>query len=210
MNWSAARDFLETTFWLCRPRPVLVSDRKLRRGRAVQRVWVSPTLRPMPADSVMIVLGSIDTSRIWTRRGVSPEDCAEMLSKAFGLPKTDEVVHGRQRVYRLDLAITEMLPEAWWWPAAVSGPDWLTIPSLAALGMGHAWLQVEGVLCDLHSGETVMALTHRTRRVAFIGPLFRASDLWRRNHRTADYSLDVLCTTTAIAYLQEIKVVLTR
>jgi hypothetical protein len=202
IGW-ALRDAFETVFWLCRPRPVVAAGRRLVRGQFLQRVWRSPSLARTPSDQIAVVLGRIDTTRIWTRRDVTPDECAAMLAEALALPQAGGSAAGSlTQVYELDVVVTEMLPEAWWRGDVLDGvglgPPWFLLALLAWSGVGHAWLQVEGVVRSLGGGEPVMAFAHRTRRSAYFDlPDFRRTTISR--------PIEQLCTMTAVAILREIR-----
>lgn len=156
-------------------RPVWISpplrSTRFRKGRFVQRLWRARKKRGGKAERTFVGLGSIDTSHIRDRKGDGIEDIMvyraegahDLLRESLGLPPiTDFEQPGiGGRVLRLDLAITEMKP-GWsilrWFEGATY------------LGLGHAWVQVEGVLSRQSDETHLLKFVQRRRHSGITTP----------------------------------------
>ncbi|MDH3595234.1 MAG: hypothetical protein OEM93_10325 [Rhodospirillales bacterium] len=161
--------FYETT-WSERPRSVSapLQGTRFSRGKHLKRVWLHGDLARPPAERVYLGLGEIDISLIgdrrdWSRvlftgrpREVQAEACRGSLGACLGLPAYDELLRSdcRGRLFRLDLAITHMTPGI----TALRVFEWLTL-----FGLGHACLQVEGILSEPRHGQVLMKFAARRR-----------------------------------------------
>ena len=162
--------FFELT-WSERPRRVSppLQGTKFSRGKHLKRVWLHSDLARPPAEKVYLGLGEIDISRIRDRRDwsrvltfrragvVKAETCRAFLAACLGLPVFEEFdeSHGRGRLLRLDLAITDMSPGT----AALRLLKWLTLFELELLG--HAHLQVEGILSEPRRQQVLLKFAAR-------------------------------------------------
>jgi hypothetical protein len=187
---------------------------RYRKGKHLQRVWISDRLELLPAERVLIGLGAIDTAMIsdryelrltlkdsWHRTSVA--DCQQSLLAILSMPPIDDVLPaaGSQAVYRLDLAITEMDPGQYFLRDAVP----------YGLGIGVAWLQVEGMLTDERSKTPVFAFVERRRNGDFLGfawlrGLLRGESLRAMPGRTI---IRELTESIALDLLREIRAALT-
>jgi len=140
------------------------------KGKYLHHVWISERFEPLPADRILMGLGSIDTTAIsdrfelatngsWHRTSVA--DCQQSLLTSLSIPPINDVLQsgGGQVVYRLDLAITEMDP----------GQFVLRNTVLYGFGIGVAGLQVEGTLTDERSKALVFAFVERRRNGDMLG-----------------------------------------
>lgn len=166
--------FLKSVFyeltWSERPRWVSppLQGTKFRRGKHLKRVWPHAELARPPAERTYLGLGEIDISHIgdkrdWSRnlvtgrpRTVDAETCQVFLAACLGLPAYGDFdeSHGRDRLLRLDLAITEMSPGI----ALLRQVEWLTL-----FGLGHAHLQVEGILSEPRRRQILLKFAARRR-----------------------------------------------
>jgi len=199
---------LDALLWRCPPRPVLLSWWRSRRGRFVQRVRVGRGITRVPAADARLVLGHVDVSRISAFRDVTPQACAATLVEAFGLSASFAAPD--PDAYRLDLAITEMRPMAWWFAYEVQvgwEPRWLTWVFFGTLGLGHAWLQVEGTLVARNSPKPILQFVHRMRwpNVTTREGLGAVAQTLLLGADIGDPDpIRYLCNKTAYAVLQEI------
>jgi hypothetical protein len=167
--------FLKAVFheltWSERPRWVSppLQGTRFSRGKHLKRVWLHADLSRPPADTVYLGIGKIDISHIgdrrdWSRvlvsghaREAKAETCRILLGACLGLPAYDDLAqsNSRGRLLRLDLAITDMSPGI----AALRVFEWLTL-----FGLGHAYLQVEGILWEPRRREALLKFAARRRR----------------------------------------------
>jgi hypothetical protein len=168
--------FLDALLWRCPPRPKLLPWWGRRRGRFVQRVRTGRKVKRIPANDVTVLLVSIDVSRIFPARNIMPHQVADVLEASLGIPRASSVsAADAAGSYRLELAVTEMRPAAWWAQddptvpvEALGSPwPWLFFVFVGTSGLGHAWLQVEGRLWGEDKRRPVLEFSHRIRRSRF-------------------------------------------
>ncbi len=164
------RGLFDILTWSQKPRWVTppLQGTKFLRGRYLKRVWVHEDLSRANPGKIYLGLAGIDISYIRDRRDllhvhcgfqareITAEQCREFLSECLALPALDELPHSDRsgEIFRLDLAITEMSPGFY----GLRYIEWGTL-----LGLGHAYLQVEGVLSEPHSGKEMMKFVTRRR-----------------------------------------------
>lgn len=183
------------------------------KGKYLQRVWVSEQVEALPADLILIGLGSIDTTAISDRfelelmakgseHRISVADCRRCLVTTLSMPPIDDVPRSAdgQVVYRLDLAITEMDP----------GESLLRYAVPYGFGIGVAWLQVEGCLTDERSKLPIFSFVERRRNgdmlgLAWLRGWVRGEPLQSMTGRTL---VQELAASIALDTLREIKAVL--
>ncbi len=134
----------------------------------MNRTWLHKELARPPADKIYLGLGEIDISHIgnrrdsshawftWQAREVNAETCRAFLESCLDLPAFDELepANGRSRLLRLDLAITGMSPGI----TALRLFEWLTL-----FGLGHAHLQIEGILSEPRRRQVLIKFAARRR-----------------------------------------------
>lgn len=144
------------------PRPGgLVRDLEvLGRGHYVDKSWIDvPAMQR--ADLSTIVLGEIDTSRIFDQKGISTQEGAAALRS--GLIRSSDArelleLNGSGGAGRFEVAIVEM-----------STGDAIARVFAAELGAGHAWVQVDARVVDVDSGQVLAELSDRRRGSGVIG-----------------------------------------
>ncbi len=171
------RSLFDALTWSEKPRWVSppLQGTKFSRGRYLRRVWLHDELSRPPADRVYLGLGGIDISHIRDRRDLSrvlvdgsprevkAEICGMFLEACLELPAYDDLVRSdcKGRLFRLDLAITEMTPGI----AALRFYQWLTL-----LGLGHAYLQIEGILSQPDRGQALIKFVSQRRHSGLSAP----------------------------------------
>ncbi len=136
---------------------------KLHEGKYLTNYWSNTPLISKKKYST-IRLEPIAIDRISNQKGVTVEDCREWLRNALvkaasasGAPIVIEArPNGAQA--RLDIAITQMTP------GSAAGRI-----LAGELGMGHASVQVEGLIVDMKSREEVVAFSDRRFSSGAIG-----------------------------------------
>lgn len=132
-------------------------------GKYVDLVWVDS--ERMGAKTYLpVALGPISTRPVTDQKGITAAEGAGRLKTAI-LEKAQEArlplaVEGDETTApaRLELALTEMYP----------GGRWDRMMN-AEFGAGHAFVQVEGRVVDVASGEAVLTFADRRRSSAWIG-----------------------------------------
>jgi len=152
--------------WLSPP----LRKTRLRRGKYVTRVWADKNLRIDKTQRTYLGLGDVDISYIRNRNDVtliapihkvSATDCRDHLVKSLSIPPIREVQNSNVsgHIFQLDLAITEMSPGA----TLFRGFDF----PIFLLGLGHAYVQVEGIVTDVKSDLPSVKFVERRRHSGF-------------------------------------------
>lgn len=155
-------------------RPVWVSPPmqrvRFKKGKHVNRLWLSRELKSPPKGKVYVGLGTIDVSHVTDqpsggrifpmkdRTVYAKEECRDFLVHCLGLPPFSSFDPSQEvgRRFRLDLAITDMKPGYAFF--RFFEPTYPT-------GMGDARVQVEGVLSEPDRGEELLKFVARRRSV---------------------------------------------
>ena len=135
---------------------------RLWKGEYLENYWENKALLNSKEYS-KISVEAINIDRIKDEKGVTAEDCRRWLRNAL-LNATSSLRDNfifddtsSEAQARLEIAITEMTP------GSAAGRIFA-----GELGMGHAWVQVEGRVVD-RNGEEVVAFRDRRRSSGAIG-----------------------------------------
>jgi hypothetical protein len=173
------------------PEPTVWPGSGYTKGKYLQRVWVGPDVQRLPATKVLMGLGTIDVSGISDMSELTTAmridttttgDCQRYLMEALAMPAMEDVRQNPigSAIYRLDPAVTEMDP----------GETLLRQPLYLLLGIGGAWLQVEGAVTEDRAGGVLFRFVERRRHVDFF------NHAWWRGLARGE------CRGSAIGYLK--------
>lgn len=137
---------------------------RLYKGKHLENYWANKSLINESKYST-IRIEPINIDRILAQKGVTPDDCRRCVYDA--LRKEGEGSLQPHFVFdeqpdiaqvKLEIAITEMTPGS-------------AVGRIFAgeLGLGHAWIQVEGKVVDLKRIEEIAAFSDRRRSSGAIG-----------------------------------------
>lgn len=130
---------------------------KLQKGKYLENYWVNASLIDKGKYS-NIYVEKIDVSKIMNQGGVTAKEAQRWLQDALANYKNLFVFNTSNAQANLDIAITEMTP-------GDAGARMFA----GEFGMGHAWIQVEGKIEDIKSGEEIIVFSDRRRSSGAIG-----------------------------------------
>lgn len=131
---------------------------KLQKGKYLENYWVNTSLIDKGKYS-NIYVEKIDVSKIMNCAGVTTKEAQRWLQDALTNYDGLFVFKASPDVQaKLDIAITEMTP-------GDAGARMFA----GELGMGHAWVQVEGKIEDIKSGKEIIVFSDRRRSSGAIG-----------------------------------------
>lgn len=172
-------------------------------------LWVDKSLNINKAEKTYLGLGEVDISYIRDRSDItlvsknptiSAADCREHLVKSLSIPPVRDVESSIEpgNVLRLDLAITEMSPGAYLFRG-------LHLP-LFFLGLGHAYVQVEGIVSDTQSGRPLVKFVERRRHSG----LLAKEDWWPTKTKFEKTMVGTLLSEASYNILHELKALFVR
>lgn len=136
---------------------------KMGEGKYLENYWVNKALISSHKYS-KIYVSDIDISRIANQLGVTTNDCIRWLRNSLidtARETGDHFIFAPEAniaQVKFEIAITEMTP------GSAGGRMFA-----GELGMGHAWIQIEGRLTDAKNGEEIVVLSDRRRSSGAIG-----------------------------------------
>jgi hypothetical protein len=130
---------------------------KLTKGKYLDNYWINTSLATKYKSSKFL-LSTISINKISDQKGVSAENCREWLRNSLIKTASSSGINflivedSTKAQVRLDIGITEMTP------GSAGGRVFA-----GELGIGHAWVQVEGSVVDVASKESIALFSDRRR-----------------------------------------------
>ena len=145
---------------------------RFRKGEHVRRLWLNESLQRVKPERTYVGLGSIDITQLKSRNS-QVESARDLLRNKLALPPIADFdrpdLDGE--VLRLDLAITELKPGS----VVLRRAEMFVFAAPIFFWVGHAWVQIEGVLCRQADDRPLIKFVHRRRNAGWSDP--RSSEL---------------------------------